>query len=237
MAFILVHVHCSILLYNLCTTFGSLFLKYIFLVEGEMKLVLDGMQQMMEGPDSGTFDEDFFADLTQCFGKFDPQLMEAQDKAWAGMMEYAASGGQPSDEWLSCQEIEDQGLVNDHHYQRPQLSFQVVKFLFVKTAEDVGNGWYEFNCTVQELGGLSIYEPCYYASNMAYYHTLVELCLYNDWRVGDNYGGKLFKTYCTAHQSDSFFLFRSPVHDPELCLPGFWICFLPWQCYWSGRVL
>ncbi len=71
----------------------------------------------------------------------------------------------------------------------------------------MGNGWYEFNCTVQELGGLSIYEPCYYASNMAYYHTLVELCLYNDWRVGDNYGGKLFKTYCTAHQSDSFFFF------------------------------
>ncbi len=76
-----------------------------------MKLVLDGMQQMMEGPDSGTFDEDFFSDLVQCFDKFDPLLMEAQDKAYAGMMEYAAAGGQRFDEWVSCQEIQDQGLV------------------------------------------------------------------------------------------------------------------------------
>ena len=77
-----------------------------------MKLVLDGMQQMMEGPYSGTFDEDFFSDLVQCFDKFDPLLMEAQDKAYAGMMEYAAAGGQRFDEWVSCQEIDDQGLVS-----------------------------------------------------------------------------------------------------------------------------
>ncbi len=77
-----------------------------------MKLILDGMQQMMEGPYSGTFDEDFFSDLVQCFDKFDPLLMEAQDKAYAGMMEYAAAGGQRFDEWVPCQEIEDQGLVN-----------------------------------------------------------------------------------------------------------------------------
>ncbi len=65
----------------------------------------------------------------------------------------------------------------------------------VQTQEDVDDTWLEFNCTVQEIGDLSIYEPCYYASNMAYYHTLVELCAYDDWRVGDDYGMQNFFTY------------------------------------------
>ena len=34
----------------------------------------------------------------------------------------------------------------------------------------------EVNCTVQEYGQIPIWEPCNYASNMAYYHTVTELC-------------------------------------------------------------
>ncbi len=68
------------------------------------------------------------------------------------------------------------------------MSSKVRYFSLVQTQEDVDDTWLEFNCTVQEIGDLSIYEPCYYASNMAYYHTLVELCAYDDWRVGDDYG-------------------------------------------------
>jgi len=36
--------------------------------------------------------------------------------------------------------------------------------------------WFEVNCTVQEYGQIPIWEPCNYASNMAYYHTVTELC-------------------------------------------------------------
>ena len=36
--------------------------------------------------------------------------------------------------------------------------------------------WFEDNATAQEFRGMVIYEPCNYASNVAYYHDATEMC-------------------------------------------------------------
>ena len=48
--------------------------------------------------------------------------------------------------------------------------------------------WLEVNCTYQEPGHIPIWEPCNYASNVAYYHTAVEVCKRQEWDVGEEYG-------------------------------------------------
>ena len=51
-----------------------------------------------------------------------------------------------------------------------------------------GGQWFENNCTVQEYGQIPIYEPCNYASNIAYYHTSVEICKREVWAMDPDYG-------------------------------------------------
>ena len=34
---------------------------------------------------------------------------------------------------------------------------------------------------------ISIYEPCNYASNLAYYHVVTSICAYQDWSISDQY--------------------------------------------------
>ena len=48
--------------------------------------------------------------------------------------------------------------------------------------------WFENNCTVQSYGSMPIYEPCNYASNLAYYHTATEICAKNDWSLPSDQG-------------------------------------------------
>jgi hypothetical protein len=43
--------------------------------------------------------------------------------------------------------------------------------------------WFELNCTVQEFGSVPIYEPCNYASNVAYYYTASEICDHDGWTL------------------------------------------------------
>ena len=69
--------------------------------------MLDGMQQLMDIDGDGQFDRILYNDLVDCFGQFDPLLMESQDAQWAGMMEYASNGGDPAagDIWHSCDKV------------------------------------------------------------------------------------------------------------------------------------
>ena len=54
--------------------------------------------------------------------------------------------------------------------------------------------WFEVNCTVQEYGQMSIWEPCNYASNLAYYHTVTEICARQEWNLPLDDGNIFFKT-------------------------------------------
>ncbi len=40
--------------------------------------------------------------------------------------------------------------------------------------------YFEQNATHQELGDVLIYEPCNYASNLAYYHVSAAVCAHRD---------------------------------------------------------
>ena len=48
--------------------------------------------------------------------------------------------------------------------------------------------WFENNCTIQEYGQMPIWEPCNYASNVAYYHTATEICNRKQWNLAQNKG-------------------------------------------------
>ena len=48
--------------------------------------------------------------------------------------------------------------------------------------------WFEYNCTTQEYGNMPITEPCNYASNIAYYHTVTEICAREKWTLQQDQG-------------------------------------------------
>ena len=48
--------------------------------------------------------------------------------------------------------------------------------------------WFEYNCTTQEYGNMPIFEPCNYASNVAYYHTATEICARKVWNMPQRHG-------------------------------------------------
>ena len=54
--------------------------------------------------------------------------------------------------------------------------------------------WFEKNCTVQEYGSMPIFEPCNYASNLAYYHTATEICAKKQWALPQEQGYLNLKT-------------------------------------------
>ena len=109
--------------------------------EGPMVDMLNSMQQLLTG-DARYFDPLFIEDLLTCWNNTNPDLKQAHDAAWQGMIDYFEMDGFGNDTW---------GSRNDN-----------------KT-------WFENNATAQD-NGIIIYEPCNYASNIAYYHPATEVC-------------------------------------------------------------
>lgn len=128
------------------------------MLQGAMKYALDGMQELMEG--QGDFDEDSYSSFVSCFDDLDPGMMAAQDSMWMGMMEYAGTNGGDDDRWRDCEYVSD---LEEHEYV-------------------------EWNCTLQEQGEIPVYEPCNYASNVAYYHSMLEVCMTDGWAMPEEYG-------------------------------------------------
>ena len=64
--------------------------------------------------------------------------------------------------------------------------FNTVIFLILKSI--IAFQWFEVNCTVQEYGSVPIWEPCNYASNIAYYHTVTEICFRKEWSMPEESG-------------------------------------------------
>lgn len=124
---------------------------------------LNGMKHLMDG---GTqpFDETFYQELVSCFQELDgDSLMDTQDAQWVRFVKYAAKGGNPAlkdGAWPPC----DQYVSGS------------------------ATPWFEDNCTVQAEGNIPIYEPCNYASNIAYYHAALEVCKKRSWSFGGEHG-------------------------------------------------
>ena len=111
----------------------------------------DETEKMLDGmvqllEGSGTYDEKVLQDLLECSNSLDPNLIPVTDLNWAGVKKYANTHGQPGDIWKTC-------LANVEN-----------------------TTFYEVNCTTQDYGKIPIWEPCNYASNLAFYHTAIEIC-------------------------------------------------------------
>ena len=64
--------------------------------------------------------------------------------------------------------------------------------------------WFELNCTTQAYGNMPIYEPCNYASNLAYYHTSTEICGKNEWSVPDVHVKAMGMVFAILAQGSAF---------------------------------
>ena len=103
------------------------------------------------------FDRGFLSSLTECMTTISPELLEVSDGAWRGIVSYHQSDGAGNDTWGSCL---DTGHCHKYHEQ---------------------------NLTVQEYHNIGIYEPCNYASNVAYYHVVTSICSYEGWSLPSSY--------------------------------------------------
>jgi len=101
----------------------------------------------------GEFDRNFLSKLNTCMNSISPDLWAVSDGAWRGMVEYHDMDGAGNDTWGSC-------LGNGHCHQ-----------------------YHEQNLTEQEYHNIGIYEPCNYASNLAYYHVVTMICDNQDWSL------------------------------------------------------
>ena len=64
--------------------------------------------------------------------------------------------------------------------------------------------WFEYNCTTQEYGNMPIFEPCNYASNIAYYHTVTEICGRQNWNVPKEQVTAMASTFAILAQGSAF---------------------------------
>ena len=135
-----------------------------------MKQWLDDMTAYFDGGGS-KYDEVYFQKLLTCMNKYDDNdLVRSQDSAWKGITDYYKSNGtnddymhQP-DHWGGCTVLNpDQHRCNVSLYA-------------------------EFREGKQDFMGedkVLIYEPCNYASNIAYYHSTTRICDYPDWSIDE----------------------------------------------------
>ena len=70
--------------------------------------------------------------------------------------------------------------------------------------DDDQTRWFELNCTTQAYGNLPIYEPCNYASNLAYYHTVTEICSKSEWSVPDVHVKAMGMVFAILAQGSAF---------------------------------
>lgn len=130
-----------------------------------MKKMLDDMADFYKKGD--VYDPEYFKELTTCMAKFDDDLLiPSQDNAWKEMLAYFKSNGvdkdymNRTDHWGECTPYINDTRCPVGPYQRNQSStFGVEK--------------------------MTVYEPCNYVSNVAYYRSATRICDYPDWSIDD----------------------------------------------------
>jgi len=140
----------------------------------ELYSFLNGIQQLMTGEEH--VDEQLYNKLVQCIKKTDESLYKSVNAQWIGLKGYAKSRGTPIiDNWYPC----------DSPTKPKQW-------------------WFERNCTDQQYGNIPIWEPCNYASNVAYYHTVVEQCARETWSLPSQSVNTIIKAYASLGAGSSF---------------------------------
>ena len=164
--------------FQLALLLGSASATHIKAEDSFMKKMLDDMEVYFHGKGS-VYDPVYFDKLNACMAKYDDDiLIESQNNAWKGMMAYFQSNGTSSDymgqtdHWGGC---------------TPDTP---------NTRCDVGN-YKEDTLTYFGDEKMIIYEPCNYASNIAYYHAATRICDYPNWSVDDVQINSLKRSFAT----------------------------------------
>ena len=145
------------------------------------------MQVFFNG--TGEFDPVYYAKLQTCLSKFnDTTTSKSQDSAWEGMGDYFKSNGtahdymNQTDYWGGC--------VPGNGTRCPVGNYEE----FVKN----------------KAGGLfgdekmQVFEPCNYASNVAYYHAATRICDYPDFSIDATNQNALKKSFATLAMGSAF---------------------------------
>ena len=153
-----------------------------------MKKYLDDMQVFFEG--SGEFDPTYFASLETCMGKFnDTETHHSQDAAWEGMGDYWRSNGtskdymNETDYWGGC-------IPEEPNTRCPVGDYE--EWLANKAGGKFGSD------------DMQVFEPCNYASNVAYYHSASRICDYPDFSVDVPTQGAFKKSFTTLAMGSAF---------------------------------
>ena len=62
--------------------------------------------------------------------------------------------------------------------------------------------YHEQNLTVQQFHNIGIYEPCNYASNLAYYRVVTSICTHQQWSLPAEYQVAMAQAFTGAEYSD-----------------------------------
>lgn len=120
-------------------------------------------------------DTSLYYKLIDCIKKTDDHLYESVNAQWSGLKGFAQSKGSNGDNWYNCDST-----------TKPHQT------------------WSERNCTVQPYGNIPVWEPCNYASNIAYYHTVVEQCAKESWNMPSQSVKTIIKAYASLGAGSSF---------------------------------
>jgi len=122
----------------------------------------------------GEFDRSFLSKLNTCMNSISPDLWAVSDGAWSGVVEYHDMDGVGNDTWGSC-------LGTGHCHQ-----------------------YHEQNLTVQDYHNIGIYEPCNYASNLAYYHVVTMICDNKEWSLPREYTTAMAQAFTSLTVGSAF---------------------------------
>ena len=146
------------------------------------------MQVYFEG--SGVYDPKYFAKLELCMAKFDDHdTHKSQDAAWKGMGDYWLTNGTDhdymnrTDHWGSCRPDSPDTRCKVGYY---------LEYLRDKAGGIFGNEKME------------VFEPCNYASNVAYYHATTRICDYPDFSIDKANQNALKQSFTTLAMGSAF---------------------------------
>merc|ERR1719228_507009 len=144
--------HASLLLFVLVHTFSAVTASQ----DDITRAMYDSISSLVTG---SSYPDIWWEERLECFSQLSPTLLPSLESGWRGMLDYWITRGGDEDPWNQCQ------YFNMSIYYDPNISTR----------------WFELNCTTQPIIEMDIWEPCNYASNLAYDRLVLEMYMQDNW--------------------------------------------------------